>query len=312
MSFKLGQKIIDKLAFKKSRQKRKQKLTELAELKNYKTWVPPGHFYSPIPNKDELIDNFNSFNINPPNIAGINLNDEVQLDFIKKISHYYQEMPFEAQNKKDLRYYFENDAYSYSDAICLYGMIRELKPKKIIEIGSGFSSALMLDTNEKFLNNQIDFTFIEPYPELLLSLLNQNDHNNKKINILDKKLQEVDLNIFKTLEANDILFIDSTHVAKAFSDVQKEIFEVLPLLNKGVFVHFHDIFYPFEYPQEWLLEGRAWNEAYLLRAFLQYNNAFEIALFNTYLYQKHNDILKANIPLSLKNSGGSIWLKKYN
>lgn len=219
-------------------------------------------------------------------------------------------MPFVEHKKTELRYYFENDSYSYSDAICLYGMLRELKPKRIIEIGSSFSSALMVDTNEKFLNNQVDFTFIDPHPDLLLSLLTQDDRKNPRINIIDKKLQEIDSNIFSKLEKNDILFIDSTHVSKAFSDVHKQIFEILPLLKKGVFIHFHDIFYPFEYPKEWLLEGRAWNEAYLIRAFLQYNNAFEIVLFNTYLHQNYNEIMTSHMPLGTKNTGGCLWLKK--
>jgi hypothetical protein len=88
------------------------------------------------------------------------------------------------------------------------------------------------------------------------------------------------------------------------------IYYILPALAKGVYIHFHDIFFPFEYPREWLLEGRAWNEDYMLRAFLAYNNTFKIVLFNTYLETKYEEKIKKRFPLLYKNTGGSIWIKK--
>jgi hypothetical protein len=112
------------------------------------------------------------------------------------------------------------------------------------------------------------------------------------------------------LEENDVLFIDSTHAAKFNSDVNYVFHKILPILSKGVYIHFHDIFYPFEYPKEWLLEGRAWNEQYILRAFLEYNINFKIVLFNTYLETMYYEQLKDRFPLIYKNTGGSIWIKK--
>ncbi len=185
-------------------------------------------------------------------------------------------------------------------------MIRCLKPKNIIEIGSGFSSAAMLDINEKLFNNKINITFIEPYPDVLNSLLKKTD----KINLIKSKLQNIDLKLFKILKENDILFIDSTHVSKFNSDVNYIFFNLLPVLNKNVFIHFHDIFYPFEYPKSWLEIGLAWNEAYILRAFLQYNNAFKIIFFNNYLWNFYKSLVSKKIPLFSKNSGGAIWIKK--
>ncbi|MDR1562767.1 MAG: class I SAM-dependent methyltransferase, partial [Dysgonamonadaceae bacterium] len=122
--------------------------------------------------------------------------------------------------------------------------------------------------------------------------------------------QNVPLDVFTELKANDILFIDSTHVAKFNSDVNYVIHKILPILSDGVYIHFHDIFYPFEYPMEWLLEGRAWNEQYVLRAFLEYNMKFKIVLFNTYLETIFHEKLKNRFPLIFKNTGGSIWIKK--
>ena len=116
--------------------------------------------------------------------------------------------------------------------------------------------------------------------------------------------------LFATLEENDILFIDSTHVAKIGSDVNYLFFEVLPRLRAGVYVHVHDIFHPFEYPRAWIYEGRAWTEAYMLRAFLTFNTAFEIVLFNTFLERFHRERFAHKMPLCLRNEGGSIWLRR--
>lgn len=217
-------------------------------------------------------------------------------------------MPFTDKKISDLRYYFLNGAYSYSDAVFLYCMIRKLNPKRIIEVGSGFSSCVTLDTNELYFNNQITCTFVEPYPALLKSLIKKNDNAN--IKIYESKLQDIPLDLFNELKANDILFIDSTHVTKFNSDVNYVIHKILPVLAEGVYIHFHDIFYPFEYPIEWLLEGRAWNEQYILRAFLEYNIKFKIVLFNTYLETIFPEKLKNRFPLIFKNTGGSIWIKK--
>jgi hypothetical protein len=187
-------------------------------------------------------------------------------------------------------------------------MLRYLEPLRIIEVGSGFSSCVTLDTNEKFLENKMSCTFIEPYPALLKSLIK--DEDIAKIKIHESKLQDIPLNIFTELKENDVLFIDSTHVSKFNSDVNYIIHKILPILSKGVYIHFHDIFYPFEYPKEWLLAGRAWNEQYILRAFLEYNSNFRIVLFNTYLETMFCEKLKNLFPLVFKNTGGSIWIKR--
>ena len=166
----------------------------------------------------------------------------------------------------------------------------------------------MLDTDELFFDRSIQFTFIEPQPQLLRSLLTEEDLT--RVAILETKVQEVDLDRFSELKANDILFVDSSHVSKVGSDVNHIFFKILPALQSGVFVHFHDVFYPFEYPLEWVYEGRAWNETYLMRAFLQYNNQFEIQLFNTFIDWFHKEKYFRDMPLVQKNTGGSIWLKK--
>ena len=186
-------------------------------------------------------------------------------------------------------------------------MIRYLKPKQIIEVGSGFSSSVMLDTNQMFFNNEINLTFIEPYPERLYNLLKEEDKKNTEI-IVDF-VQNIDVTVFEQLNEGDILFIDSTHVIKTGSDVHFILFEILPKLKKGVYIHFHDIFYPFEYPKEWVYKGRNWNEDYFLRAFLMYNTEFEIELFSHYLHTHHKEVFE-QMPLCYKNEGGNLWIRK--
>jgi len=187
-------------------------------------------------------------------------------------------------------------------------MIRHAKPERIIEVGSGYSSCVILDTNEMYFRNEIKCTFIEPFPDRLLSLIKQSD--TKLIELIDKNIQEVPVDMFESLSENDILLVDSTHISKANSDVNSIFFDILPILNKGVYIHFHDIFYPFEYPKTWILGGRSWNEAYLLRGFLQYNQSFRIVFFNTYLQHTFPDKFEEEYPLCMMNPGGSIWLKR--
>lgn len=267
----------------------------------------PGGFYSPIPSLESVKKH--DFNTPlPQSLPGIDLNTDEQLKLLDLFEDFYKELPFSEKKSEGFRYYYENEAYSYSDGILLYCMLRHLKPNKLIEVGSGFSSSLTLDTNEKFMNNSIDCIFIEPYPQRLESLLKDNDKEN--VTIHKKNLQEIPLEIFKELKENDILFIDSTHVSKFNSDVNYLFNEILPVLNSGVYIHIHDIFYPFEYPEDYLSQGRAWNEQYILKAFLQYNNCFKIVLFNTYLETMYEAKVKNRFPLLYKNTGGSIWLKK--
>jgi predicted O-methyltransferase YrrM len=242
----------------------------------------------------------------PP--AGVELREPAQLALLEELARFYPAMPFAPAPTPGLRYRFDNESYSYADGIFLYSMLRHLRPRRLIEVGSGFTSALVLDTNERFLDNRVECTFIEPHPDLLLSLLSEDDRRRSRL--IAAPLQEVDAALFESLEAGDILFIDSTHVAKANSDVNRLFFEILPRLAPGTMVHLHDVFPSFEYPLEWLRLGRAWNEQYLLRAFLQYNEHFEVRLFGSYMVARHADWFHRNMPLCLVNPGGAFWMQR--
>jgi hypothetical protein len=271
-------------------------------------FAPPGHFYSPIPSLDEVKRDEHRLFERERELAGIELNEARQLELLRRFRRYYAELPFPEHKTAEHRYFYENEWYSYSDAIFLYCMLRDVLPKRVIEVGSGFSSCVTLDTNERFFQNRIECTFIEPNPERLFALITEEDHG--RVEIIQKCVQEVDVSHFLQLEKDDILFVDSSHVSKIGSDVNYLVEEILPSLHTGVYVHFHDVFFPFEYPLNWIYEGRAFNEAYLLRAFLAFNHAFEIVFFNTFLEHFHREEFVRHMPLCLRNEGGSIWLRR--
>ena len=271
-------------------------------------YVPPGNFHSPIVDIAEAEKDRERIWAVPKSLKGISLNEEGQLALLKQFAEkYYPSIPFKVQ-RGGLRYCYDNPSYGHSYAAFLHCIIRHARPERIIDVGCGNSSCVILDTNELFFSNSIKCIFIDPYPQLLKSLLKAGD--GEKIDIIPNRLQDVPLVVFKELKENDILFIDSTHVSKTGSDVNYLFFEILPSLKKGVLIHFHDISYPFEYPEEWIKEGRSWNENYMMRCFLAYNKSFEIVLFNTYLQTFHREWFEKNMPLCLKNPGGSLWIRK--
>ena len=279
-----------------------------SKLKRYELGWPPGHFYSPIPDLSQVREREQVIFHVPAELPGIDLRVDEQVRLARELAQFYREQPFQDQNTSRVRYGFLNPNFSYGEAVVLYGMLRHLRPRKVVEIGCGYSSCVTLDTNELFCGDSIECVFIDPEPALLRSLLREEDLNH--VTIIPKKVQAVDNHIFKSLQANDILFIDSTHVSKVDSDVNHMLFEILPSLEPGVYIHFHDVMFPFEYPKEWIYQGRAWNEAYILRAFLQFNRAFEIVFFNSYLGQFRTEAFES-MPLALRNPGTSLWLRKH-
>ena len=273
----------------------------------------PGHFYSPLPSYSEIDARADRiFESIPTEIPGIDLHPDGQISLLERLNELFlPTMPeYGMEPQAGLRFHHNNNFYSRKDATLLHCMIRNLQPRKIIEVGSGFSSAMILDTNEHFFNNSIELTFIEPYPERLYDNIRPSDRD--VVRILRTPAQDVPLSEFAELSEGDILFIDSSHVTKIGSDVNYLLFHVLPHLNPGVFIHFHDIFYPFEYLQHWVEEGRAWNEAYILRAFLQYNPAFQIRLFTAYLLQFQPQLFEGEHWKKVPEDGSrsSFWIQK--
>lgn len=257
---------------------------------------PSGHYYSPIIDSDSIRDNDDIFIVNKQ-FAGIELYAEQQLDLISKLSQYYNAISFPDQKNPSYNFYYNNPYFSYGDAIALHLMMVHYRPKTIIEIGSGYSTACMIDTIAQY-EMDCHITSIDRDTARLNALIisGSRDH----IDVINKPLQEVDVSLFKELKENDILFVDSSHISKLGSELHLIVFEILPLLQRGVIIHFHDIFQNFEYPKEWIDEGISYNESYLLRAFLQYNSEFKILLFLGQLQQDYPDIISEKLPLTMR------------
>lgn len=264
-------------------------------------FVPPGHFYSPIVDQQEAALALELAR-SAPDPAGIELNDEIQLSTLSAIAEAMKECDFPEEKRDQNRYYYRNDQYSYGDAIIYQAFLRHFRPAQLIEVGSGYSSCVALDTRDRYCFPQ-RMTFIEPYPQRLHSLLRENDASS--VRIITQKVQTVDAELFRNLGCGDMLFIDSSHVAKTGSDLCYLVFEALPRLAPGVIVHFHDCFWPFEYPERWAVEEmRSWNELYVVRAFLMFNKKFKMLFFNDYMAKKFpGDCSKAS-SLFMKNPGG--------
>ena len=273
-------------------------------------FVPPGHYLSPIVNIREVQDLvLADAEFVEPHVPAVTIDGGKMLEFWRSSVALLKDCRFPSKQSAMFRYYDENPAFGCGDASILYLMLRKHQPRRVVEVGSGFSSACILDTVDQHNWHDVSLTFIDPFPERLRSVLRHND--SARVRIIEAPVQKVDLANFTALEKNDILFIDSTHVVKTGSDVNHEIFNILPYLAEGVLIHFHDIFFPFEYPSEWVLkENRSWNEAYLLRALLMDSDAFEIVFFNDYFQRFYRGEIETTHPSLLKNPGCGIWLRK--
>jgi predicted O-methyltransferase YrrM len=290
-----------------------RRLEKLRRLTSVRAWwpflrfAPPGHFYSPIPDLREIeLDAERLFGDQRPSLVGIDLREEGQIETIRSIAELVAVAEFPEEKSSARRFYWRNTQYGLADAYTLVGMIRMLRPRRVIEVGSGFSSAAMLDAIP--VDGSPRFTFVEPFPARLRALLRPED--SARFALLEQRIQDVPLSTFAALEANDLLLIDSSHVVKTGSDVVYLVTEVLPRLAKGVVVHIHDIFYPFELLESWVRNGHAWSETYLVKAFLQFNNSFEIVLFLHWLHTEAPQVLRSIDPRLEQGGGSSLYLRR--
>lgn len=276
---------------------------------NWGYFVRPIHYYEPLPDFSQItveqVLTRRSFN-------HINFNWTLQFNYIERLKKYSKEIQDIANGiDSNTTFDFYNNAYGELDAAIYYALIREIKPLKLVEIGSGYSTfiaSLAIEKNAQQGNTGF-LTCIEPYPPQYL------EDSQLNIELIQTKIEDIHLDYFDQLQSGDILFIDSTHTVKYGGDCIREILDILPQLPKGVFVHIHDIFFPYDYPPQWIIEERrAWNEQYLLEAFLAYNSSFEIILANNYLtidYPGKVAEIWTNL-LNSKNthSAGGFWIRK--
>lgn len=270
---------------------------------------PPGHFYSPIVDPAELAARAPALWPPAPALAGIELDpagharllDEVLPTLLRDYDY-----PDELAETADLQQYFSNNSqFGWLDSRAAFALLRHWAPRRVIEVGSGFSSLLIADIGRRFLSPGFRLTCIEPYPRPFLAAL-------PGVDLLVAKVQDVDLAVFDQLQPGDVLFIDSSHVAKTGSDVNRLYFDVLPRLPAGVRVHVHDVFLPHEYPRDWVLEeNRSWNEQYLVRALLMDSTRLRVRFGSAYAWSAFPDrVARAlGLPRERAYGGGSLWLE---
>lgn len=270
---------------------------------------PLGHFYSPIANTSDIRARQDKIWAETDSTPGIDLRVEAQVALARELAPYTTGIDWPLDQPNDpTRYFYNNDQFPMPDAEFLYAALRYFRPKKLIEVGSGFSSLVTAEVNRRYFDNAIEFSCIEPYPRQFLV-----DGVNGITQLVRQKVEDVELSFFDRLDSGDILFIDSSHVSKIGSDVNYLFFEVLPRLRPGVIVHVHDIFLPDEYPKNWMIEqGRNWNEQYLLRAFLQFNDYWEVVWASQFMGTREPAVLASIFPRMPEriNHGSSLWLRR--
>jgi Methyltransferase domain len=266
--------------------------------------VTPVHFYQPIPDTQTLPETLWN---RPSELVGIDMNDSVQLDLLRncfpKFRHEYEQFPTKPTGQPT-RFYLNNGLFDGVDALFAYCMVRHSRPQLIMEIGGGFSSLILGEATAD--NNSSPLICIEPFPQEFLKRGFPGLHS-----LIEKRVEDVELEFFSQLSSGDIMFIDSSHTVKIGGDVNYLFLEVLPRLKPGVIVHVHDIFFPFDYRRDWVKdELRFWTEQYLLQAFLSFNFEFEVLMANSYLRHYYQEDLKAAFPSLPSWGGGSFWMRR--
>src|SRR2546430_3417077 len=275
--------------------------------------VTPVHFYQPIPDTRTLPETLWN---RPSKLVGIDMNESVQVDLLRK--HFpefrdeYQQFPTEPTGEPT-RFYLNNRLFDGTDALVAYCMVRHFQPRLIIEVGGGFSSLILGEAAVK--NNDATMICIEPFPQ---DFLRRGFPQLRSL--IEKKVEDIDLEFFSQLDSGDIVFIDSSHTVKIGGDVNYLFLEVLPRLKPGVIVHIHDIFLPFDYRRDWVMdEFHFWSEQYLLQAFLSFNAEFEVLMCNSYLGLYYLEDLKSTFPnspwwadtrIGVPRGGGSFWMRR--
>ncbi|APV50625.1 hypothetical protein BWI17_13565 [Betaproteobacteria bacterium GR16-43] len=273
---------------------------------------PDGHFYSPTVDFAEVERDSDRIWPAAPQVLGIDFDDDshqriLTEHFPRFIRDY--DYPEQLEDSPTLdAYYTGNSQFGWLDSRTLFVLLRTWQPRRLVEVGSGYSSLLIADVVRRFLDGRCQVTCIEPYPRPFLR------NGIKGIErLIEARVQDVAISEFEQLESGDVLFIDSSHVSKTGSDVNHLLFNVLPRLRRGVRIHFHDIFLPHDYLREWVLtDGRSWNEQYLLQALLMYSTTFRPLFGSFYAFSKYPDLVRDALALPSGKSfgGGSFWIEK--
>jgi len=264
------------------------------------------NYYGPFVSPDDIRKSLDA----ERNIPGLNLNLDTHKEFLGNLNYDAELVELPENSDDELQYAYKKGMFGSGDAEILYGVIRHLKPTRIVEIGAGSSTLIaqqaIKKNQQEFEGYMCSHICIEPYENQWLEKLG--------IEIIRKRVEDLPVSFFESLGRNDVLFVDSSHVVKPQGDVLFEIFDVYGTINSGVYVHVHDIFTPRDYPQKWVLDDRRlWHEQYLLEAFLSFNDKFEVVCALNWVWKNHPEILAKACPVltnRIPNNPGSFWFRR--
>jgi predicted O-methyltransferase YrrM len=273
---------------------------------------PMDHYYSPVPDSRALAREPTQSRVWPAKqrtLAGIDWREDRQTELLQDALSRQNTLEFADEPTGDAsEYHAGNGMFSRLDAWTLQSMLRHFRPRRMIEVGSGWSTLVTARVNREHFDRWLKFTCIEPHPPEMLS-----DGVDGVSRLIVSPVEHMPIELFLELGQNDVLFIDSSHTVKTGGDVVFLFEEVLPRLRPGVLVHVHDVFLPSDYPKEWVFSGRAWNEQYLVRAFLTFNSDYRILLSVAWMCQCRPDVLAAvlpDYPAKYRDGGGSLWIQR--
>lgn len=275
------------------------------KLQDQKINIVPANFYSDIPLIRDIENSYEYKSMGPEIYNSGIFEIERIKTFVDTISAYSNEFsPPEEGNKDNPKgFFWNNPAFSYSDAMSYYCVLRHFKPKHVLEIGSGFST-LVADEALK-VNGAGSITLIEPYPKKFLRKLETVD------NIIESFAQDISVSDFVSLvEASDVWFIDSTHTVKIGSDCLYIYLKIMPEISKDLVVHTHDVSLPFGLPRQRALNKHIyWTEQYLLYAYMLDNPKIDVLFGSAYVNKMMPDTMTKLMSGTYPGGGGSIWYR---
>ncbi|MDH3278386.1 MAG: class I SAM-dependent methyltransferase [Nitrosopumilus sp.] len=272
-------------------------------------WLPvPFHYYRPIIKEDMLPKGYSEL-VDP--LIGIDFREEEQLKLLLKFQDNDELKQISKKKMDEINPYYENRSFGMVDSSILYSMIRHFKPKRVIEIGGGNSTKIInlaLKHNTRETQIQAEHICIEPFEQPFLEKIG--------VKIIRERVEKLDISFFKQLSKNDILFIDSSHTIRTKGDVVFEYLNLIPSLNKGVIVHSHDIYLPWDYPIKWIKDKLYfWNEQYLLQALISHSLRYRVLMTNHFLSKKFPIYLLECFPMISQDLlegdvlAGSFWFQ---
>lgn len=268
------------------------------------------HFYSPIPVVEELPASLWS---GPSEMPGVDLRVDEALALLSgPLAPYLAEFQPPAHPTGQGAFWLQNSSYESVDAETLYALVRQLKPARVYELGSGASThvihlAAVANAGD---GRPVEHTVFDPFPYQASPMGPVPDVTTHPI-----RAEDLDPARFAALQSGDVLFVDTTHTVRTGGDVTHIFLEIVPRLAPGVVVHVHDVFLPYEYPREWVVDHRrAWAEQYLLQAFLAFNRDFEVLLPNHALARAAPEALRRAIPSFDPRTvhPGGFWIRRSN